>query len=93
MPECDFNVKFQSNFIKVTLRHGQSPVNLLHIFKTSFPKYTYGGLLLHLQAVFLIVKTQRRSNLLFDYTLISSIFFIDFSVLLKTQMLHKIILK
>ena len=76
MPKCDFNVKFQSNFIKVTLRHKQSPVNLLHIFRTSFPKNIYGGLLLHLPAVFLIVKTPRRSNLLFDYTLVSSFFYI-----------------
>ena len=28
--------KLQSNFIEITLRHGCSPVNLLHIFKTLF---------------------------------------------------------
>ena len=38
--------KFQSNFIKITLRHECSPVNLLHIFRTPFYKNTYGGLLL-----------------------------------------------
>ena len=39
MPECDFN--------KVaSLRHGCSPVNLLHIFRTPFPKDTSEGLLL-----------------------------------------------
>ena len=33
-------------FIEITLRHGCSPVNLLHIFKTPFLKNTFGGLLL-----------------------------------------------
>ena len=40
MPKCDFN-KFQSNFIEITLQHGCSPVDLLHIFRTRFPR---GGL-------------------------------------------------
>ena len=35
-----------SNFIEITLRHGCSPVNLLHIFRTPFPKNTSGWLLL-----------------------------------------------
>ena len=30
----------QSNFIKITLRHECSPVNLLHIFRASFPRST-----------------------------------------------------
>ena len=38
--------KLQSNFIEITLRHGCSHVNLLHIFITSFSKNTSGGLLL-----------------------------------------------
>ena len=38
--------KLLRSFIGVTLRHGYSPVNLLHIFRTSSPKTTYGGLLL-----------------------------------------------
>ena len=38
------SIKFLRNFIEITMRHGCSPVNLLHIFKT--PKNTYGGLLL-----------------------------------------------
>ena len=33
------------NFIKMTLRHGCSPVNLLHILGTSFTKNTSGWLL------------------------------------------------
>ena len=36
---------FQSNFIEIALRHGRSPVNLLHIFRTSSPKNTSGRLL------------------------------------------------
>ena len=37
MPKCDF---------KIALRHGCSPVNLLHIFRTPFPKNTSGRLIL-----------------------------------------------
>ena len=29
--------KLQKNFTVITLRHGCSPVNLLHIFRTAFP--------------------------------------------------------
>ena len=45
MPECDCN-QVASNFIEIVLRHGFSPVNLLHIFRTSFLKNTSGRLLL-----------------------------------------------
>ena len=38
----------QSNFIEITLRHGCSPINLLHIFRTPFPRNTSGRLLLHI---------------------------------------------
>ena len=37
MPKCDFN-KVASNFIEIALRHGCSPVNLLHIFRTPLSK-------------------------------------------------------
>ena len=40
------SIKLQSNFNEVTLRHGCSPANLLHIFRTPFPKMTSGRLLL-----------------------------------------------
>ena len=47
MPKCDFNkVAKQNIFIEILLRHGCSPVTLLHIFRTPFPKNTSGGLLL-----------------------------------------------
>ena len=38
MPKCDF--------IEIALRRGCSPVNLVHVFRTSFPKKTPEGLLL-----------------------------------------------
>ena len=42
MPKYDFSkVPMQ-----IPLQHGYSPVNLLHIFRTPFPKNTSGGLLL-----------------------------------------------
>ena len=40
------SIKLQSNFIEITLRHGCSPVNLLHISRTPFLKNTSGRLLL-----------------------------------------------
>ena len=40
------SIKLQSNFIEITLQHGYSPVKLLHIFRTPFPRNTSGGLLL-----------------------------------------------
>ena len=39
-----FNTSKQSNFTEITLRHGCSLGNLLHIFRTPFPKNTSGGL-------------------------------------------------
>ena len=39
-------IKMQSNFIEITLRHGCSPVNLLHVFRAPFSKNTSGWLLL-----------------------------------------------
>ena len=40
MPKCEITL------FEVTLRHECSPVNLLHIFRTPFPKNTSGCLLL-----------------------------------------------
>ena len=40
------------NFIEIALRHGCSPVNLLHIFRTPFPKNTSGWLLRYLSPTF-----------------------------------------
>ena len=41
------SIKFQSNFIDITLRNGCSLVTLLHIFRIPFHKNTFGWLLLH----------------------------------------------
>ena len=48
MSKYDFN-KVATNFIETTLRHGHSPVNLPHIFRTPFYKNTSGGLLLYVE--------------------------------------------
>ena len=45
---CVISIKLQSNFIQITLRHGCSPVNLLHVFRTLFTKNTSRWLLLYL---------------------------------------------
>ena len=46
------SIKLLYNFIGITLRHGCSPVNLLHIFKTPSTKNTSGWLLLLIKAPF-----------------------------------------
>ena len=40
------SIKLQSNFSEIALWHGFSPVNLLNIFRTPFPRNTPGWLLL-----------------------------------------------
>ena len=39
------SIKLFCNFIEIALRHGRSPVNLLHIFRTPFPRNTFWWLL------------------------------------------------
>ena len=46
-------IKLPGNSIEITLRHECSPVNLLHIFRTFFPRNTSGWLLLHTQFAFM----------------------------------------
>ena len=60
MPKCDFN----SNFIEIKLRYGCSPVNLLLIFRTPFPKNPSGWLL-----PFILRKRLLNSFILFCNTL------------------------
>ena len=48
MPKCDFN-KVVNNSIKITLRHGCSPVNLVYILRTPFPKNISGELFLFIR--------------------------------------------
>ena len=47
------SIKLLCNFIEITLRHGCSLVNLLHVFRTPFPKNTFGRLLLNFVNFFL----------------------------------------
>ena len=42
------SLKLLCNFIEITFWHGCSPINLLHIYRTSFYKNGYGGLYLYL---------------------------------------------
>ena len=49
------SIKLLSNFTEIALWHGCSPVNLLHIFRTPFPKNTSGGLLLDVRIILLIL--------------------------------------
>ena len=41
-------IKLPSNFIEITPWHACSPVNLLHIFRASFPRNASGGMLLQI---------------------------------------------
>ena len=41
------SIKLFGNFIEITLCHGCSPVNLVHIFRTPFPKNTSRGLFVY----------------------------------------------
>ena len=52
MPKCDFS-KVASQFFEIALRYEFSPVNLLRISRTPFPKNTSGRLLLLLRWRFL----------------------------------------
>ena len=75
MPKCDFN-KVALQLMEITIQHGCSPVNLLHIFRTSFTKITSGWrlLLLHNNNFFFLTRyfgdlslIHKRSNSLFIY--------------------------
>ena len=58
MPKYDFN-----NFIEITLRHGCSPVNLLHIFRSPFPKNTSGRRMLLVETSFKVLITSSDENI------------------------------
>ena len=45
------SIKLQSSFIEIALRHGCSSVNLLHIFRTPFPKNTSWWLFLKIEVL------------------------------------------
>ena len=56
------SIKLQSNIIKITLRHGCSPVNLVHIFRTPFLRNTQGWLLLYLVSVVCYFMLLSKNN-------------------------------
>ena len=55
MSRCDFNKVQLCNFIEIVLRHGCSRINLLHIFRTPYPKNTFRK---KMKQVHIIVKFQ-----------------------------------
>ena len=59
------SIKLQSNIIEITLRPGCSPVNLLHIFRTTFPKNTYERLLLNFARFFITTFLKNSSGYLY----------------------------
>ena len=65
MPKC-----MQSNCIEITFRHGCSPVNLLHIFRTLLLRNTSGQLLLTI-TIFALPRSNCSSTVI--HTHISSV--------------------
>ena len=60
------SINLRSNFIEVTPGHGRSPVNLLHIFRTPFPKNTSEELLLNgLKLIEIYLKLASQGILLY----------------------------
>ena len=65
----EISIKLQSNFIEIILPHECSPVNLLHVFRTPFPRNNSGGavslLTLSVYKIFIkaLYKRLSRSNL------------------------------
>ena len=57
------SINLQRNFIKITLRHVYSPVNLLHIFREPFPKNTFGWLLLNITILWIEPQTNKLQQL------------------------------
>ena len=61
------SIMLRSNFIEITLRHRCS-VNLMHIFRTSFPRNTSGRLLLNLyRKIRNKIKEQHESHYVRHY--------------------------
>ena len=60
------SIKLQSNLIEITLQHGCSSVNLLHIFRTPFPRNTSGWLLLTITKYSLVLIPEESLKLHFQ---------------------------
>ena len=61
------SIKLLCNFIQITLRHGCSPVNLLHIFRTPFTENTSERLLVVIKKDFNKAGTTIYAQQIFDY--------------------------
>ena len=58
------------NFIEITLRHGCSPVNLLHDFRKPFTKNTSGRLFLYrVKKIFFFQRMNNEENSIYCYLL------------------------
>ena len=66
------SIKLQSNLIEITLRHGCSPVNLLHIFRTPFYKNASGGLPLMLIVLIIVIMMKMMMIILVNIIIRSS---------------------
>ena len=55
------SIKLLCNFIEITLRHGCSPVNLLHIPRPPFLKNTTGWLLLNVNSTLKILNSKLKN--------------------------------
>ena len=63
-----------SSFIEITLRHGYSPVNVLHIFRKAYSKNTSKWLLLSLTT--LTLNEIKKAILLDELQLCYQVYFI-----------------
>ena len=68
------SIKLQSSFIEITLRHGCSPVNLLHVFRATFLKNTSGWLLLAKW------KPKKVEDIIAIYERVNAVFWRDLSL-------------
>ena len=58
MPK-ELAINLQRNFFEITLRHGCSPANLLHIFRTPLPRNTSVWLLLKILILWIELQTNK----------------------------------
>ena len=72
------SIKLLCNFVEITHRHGCSPVNLLHIFSTSFTKNTSGWLSLFISRKWYHSHVCSYWTILFGYDIIFYSFFLLF---------------
>ena len=103
-PPCRslISIRFQSNFTEITLRHGWSPINLLHIFRTPFTKNASEWLLyiyVHLRKSIWTVVWWKQSFLYWllrscRYLLVTKICFSNSApISFRKLLLHSFILK